>query len=62
MYERNNSADVNVSEEGGGGGAPGTKAEIFPLQPVLKTMVRQALPLQTMEDPTWEQMCDQRRL
>ncbi|GAB0186006.1 mitochondrial enolase superfamily member 1 [Grus japonensis] len=35
--ERNNSADTKVSEEGGGGGAPGTRAEI-PLQPVEKTM------------------------
>ena len=65
--ERNNSADTKVSEEGGGGGAPGTGAEI-PLQPVVKTMVRQAVPLQPMEvhggadihlqpleDPTLEQ-------
>ncbi|GAB0179801.1 epimerase family protein SDR39U1 [Grus japonensis] len=47
--ERNNSADTQVSEEGGGGGAPGTGAEI-PLQPVEKTMVKQAVPLQPMED------------
>ena len=46
--ERNNSADTKVSEEGGGGGAPGTGAEI-PLQPVVKTMVRQAVPLQPPE-------------
>ncbi|KAK4828110.1 hypothetical protein QYF61_023472 [Mycteria americana] len=46
--ERNNSADTKVSEEGGGGGAPGTGAEI-PLQPVVKTMVRQAVPLQPTE-------------
>ena len=52
----------------GGGGAPGTGAEI-PLQPVGKTMVRQAVPLQPMdvrggadihlqpvEDPTPEQV------
>ncbi|KAK4815368.1 hypothetical protein QYF61_001356 [Mycteria americana] len=44
----NNSADTKVSEEGGGGGAPGTRAEI-PLQPMVKTMVRQAVPLQPME-------------
>jgi len=31
MCERNNSADTEVSEEGGGGGAPGARAEI-PLQ------------------------------
>jgi len=36
---RNNSADTKVSEEGGGGGAPGTGEEI-PLQPVEKTMVK----------------------
>ncbi|GAB0205849.1 acid sphingomyelinase-like phosphodiesterase 3b [Grus japonensis] len=64
--ERNNSADTKVREEGGGG-APGTRAEI-PLQPLEKTMVRQAVPLQPMEvhgeadihlqpmeDPTLEQ-------
>jgi len=47
--ERNNSADTKVSEEGGGGGAPGTGAETFPLQLVMKTMGRQAVPLQPME-------------
>ncbi|GAB0186400.1 hypothetical protein GRJ2_001105300 [Grus japonensis] len=68
MWERNNSADTNVSEEGGAGGAPGTGTEI-PLQPMEKTMVRQAVPLQPMEvndgadihlhpmeDPTLEQV------
>ncbi|GAB0208746.1 epimerase family protein SDR39U1 [Grus japonensis] len=49
ICERNNCADTKVSEEGGGGGAPGTGAEI-PLQPVEKAMVRQAVPLQPMED------------
>jgi len=48
IRERNNSADIKVSEEGGGGDAPGTRAEI-PLQPMAKTMVRQAVPLQPME-------------
>ncbi|KAK4811165.1 hypothetical protein QYF61_019796 [Mycteria americana] len=48
ICERNNSADTKVSEEGGGRGAPGTRAEI-PLQPVVKTMVRQAVLLQPME-------------
>ena len=43
ICERNNSADTKVSEEGGGGGAPGARAEI-PLQPVVKTMVRQVVP------------------
>jgi len=46
--ERNNSADTKLSEEGGGGAAPGTGAEIL-LQPVVKTMVRQAVPLQPMK-------------
>ncbi|NXL08435.1 RETR1 regulator, partial [Mesembrinibis cayennensis] len=66
--ERNNPADTKVSEEGGGGGAPGARAEIS-LQPMVKTMVRQAVPLQPMEvhggadlhlqlveDPTLEQV------
>jgi len=35
-YERNNYADTKVGEEGGGGGAPGAKAEI-PLKPTVKT-------------------------
>ncbi|KAK4811167.1 hypothetical protein QYF61_019798 [Mycteria americana] len=48
LCERNNSADTKVSEEGGGGGAPGARAEI-PLQPVVKTMVKQVVPLQPME-------------
>ncbi|GAB0181367.1 epimerase family protein SDR39U1 [Grus japonensis] len=46
--ERNNSADTKVGAEGGGGGAQGTRAEI-PLQPMEKTMVRQAVPLQPKE-------------
>ncbi|GAB0187378.1 hypothetical protein GRJ2_001203100 [Grus japonensis] len=49
IQERNNSADTKVSADGGGGGAPGAGAEI-PLQPLEKTMVRQAVPLQPMED------------
>ena len=48
ICERNNSADTKVSEEEGGGGAPGARAEI-PWQPVVKTMVRQTVPLQPME-------------
>ena len=72
--ERNSSADTKVSEEGGGGGAPGAGAEI-PLQPIVKTMVRQAVPLQPMEvhggadihlqpveDPTPEQVDARRTL
>jgi len=67
ICERNNSADTKVSEEGGGGGAPGARAE--------KTMVRQAVPLQpidvhsgadvhlqSMKDPTPEQVDAQSRL
>ncbi|KAK4832385.1 LOW QUALITY PROTEIN: hypothetical protein QYF61_022240 [Mycteria americana] len=47
ICERNNSSDTKVSEEGGGGGVPGVRAEI-PLRSVVKTMVRQAVPLQPM--------------
>ncbi|KAF4795871.1 hypothetical protein TURU_089446 [Turdus rufiventris] len=46
---KNDYADTKVSEEEGEGGAPGTRAEI-PLQPILKTMVKQAITLQPMED------------
>ncbi|GAB0202867.1 hypothetical protein GRJ2_002752300 [Grus japonensis] len=49
ICERNNSADTKVSEEGEGEGVPGIEAEV-PLQPLEKTMVRQAVPLQPMED------------
>ena len=71
IWEKNNHADTKVSEGGGGGGAG---AEI-PLQPMGKTMVRQAVPLQPMEvhggadihlqpaeDPTPEQVDARRRL
>jgi len=47
--ERNNSADTKVTEEGGGGGARDARAEGLPLQPVMKTMVRQVVPLQSMD-------------
>jgi len=46
--EKNDSADTKVSEEVGGGDAPGAGAEIA-LHPMEKTMVRQADPLQPME-------------
>jgi len=36
------------ASEGGGGGAPGTRAEV-PLQPMMKTTVRQFVPLKPME-------------
>ncbi|PKU43609.1 suppression of tumorigenicity 5 protein isoform x4 [Limosa lapponica baueri] len=52
ICERNNPADTKVSEEGGQGDAPGVRAEI-PLQPVVKTMVRQAVPMQPMVPPWW---------
>jgi len=63
------SADTKVSEEGGGQGAQDAGAESLPWQPMMKTMVRQVVPLQPMEvhsgadihlqpmeDPTLEQM------
>ena len=69
-----NSADTKISEEGEGGGAPGARAEI-PLQPMVKTMVGQAVSLQPMEvhggadihlqpgqDPMLEQAHVQKRL
>ncbi|KAK4832413.1 hypothetical protein QYF61_023092 [Mycteria americana] len=68
------SNDTKVSEEGGGEGAPGTRAEI-PAQLMMKATVRQAVPLQPMEvhsgadihlqpveDPMPEQVDAQRRL
>ncbi|TRZ07556.1 hypothetical protein HGM15179_019552 [Zosterops borbonicus] len=45
----NSYAYTKVCEEGGGGGASGVRAEI-PLQSVVRTMVKQAVPLQLMED------------
>ena len=57
----NKPADPKVSEEEGGGDAPGTGVEI-PLQPMGKTTVRQAVPLQPREDPMLEQVGAQRRL
>lgn len=42
--ERNSPAGTLISEEGGGGGdATGTRTEI-PLQPVMKTMIKQPYP------------------
>jgi len=49
LCERNNSADTMVSEEGGGGGAQDAGAESLSLQLVMKTTVRQAVLLQSME-------------
>lgn len=43
-WERNSSA---VSEDGGGGGAPDMRTEV-PLQPMERTMLDQAVPLQLM--------------
>jgi len=39
----------SVKKEGGGG-APDPGAESLPLQLLMKTMVRQVVPLQSMED------------
>jgi len=44
-----NFTDTEVSEEGGGEGAPDLRTESSPLQLVMKTMVRQVVPLQSME-------------
>ncbi|CAN0257559.1 unnamed protein product, partial [Bubo scandiacus] len=67
ICKTNNSADTKISEEGGGGGASCTGAEI-PLQPMVQPMVRQLCPapmevhggaeihLQPMEDPTPDQV------
>jgi len=49
LCERNNSADTKVTEEGGGGGAPDAGAESLPLQLMMKTMVRQVVPLQSVD-------------
>jgi len=49
LCERNNSSDSKVTEERGGGGAQDAREESFPLQPVMKTMVRQVVPLQPTE-------------
>ncbi|KAF4796718.1 hypothetical protein TURU_081871 [Turdus rufiventris] len=46
--EKNNYADAKVSEEGGGGGAPGAGVEIL-LQAMVKITVKQAVLLQPME-------------
>lgn len=56
MYKRNSSTSTKVSEEAGGGGVQGGRAEI-PLEPAVKTMVRQEvgtgaqIRLQPLEDP-----------
>lgn len=44
-----NSADTKVSEEGGGGHAPGTRID-SPAAHGGKTLVRQVVPLQPMEE------------
>jgi len=50
LRDRNNSADTKVSEEEGGGGAPGAGAEI-PLQLMEKTMVRAGCPPAALGGP-----------
>jgi len=47
--ERHNPADTKVRKEGGGEGSPGAREEIL-LQPVMKTVVMQVVPLQPMEE------------
>lgn len=66
LCERNNSEDFKVSVEEGAENVPGTRVDV-PLQPVVKTMVRQLHPsstwgpqwsrdhLQSMEDPVLDQ-------
>jgi len=61
ICERNNSADTSEGGEGAQRSAPGARAEV-PLQPVEKTVVRQAVPLQPVEDPMLDQVDAQRRL
>jgi len=39
----------SLKKERGGGGAQNVRAESLPLQLVMKTMVRQIVPLQSME-------------
>ena len=48
---RNNLPDTKVSEEGGVGGAPGTRVEV-PLQPMEESTVKQAFPAVHGEDHT----------
>lgn len=48
IRERSNSGDTKVSEDGGEGGVPGVSTEI-PVQPEVKSVMRQAVPLQPME-------------
>ncbi|KAJ7415201.1 protein pxr1-like [Pitangus sulphuratus] len=48
VCEKNNFADSNVDGEGGRGGAAAARGGIL-LQPVVKTMVRQAVSLKPME-------------
>jgi len=49
QYERNNSVDTKVSKAEWGGGARNARAESFPLRLMMKTMVRQVVPLQSMQ-------------
>ena len=73
ICERNNSADTKVSEEGGGGSAPGARTDSpaacdedhgeagCPLQP-MQVNAGAEIHLQPVEDPTPEQGDAQRRL
>lgn len=64
IYERINTGDTKVDKEEGGGSVPSTQAEI-PLQPVVKTMVRQLClssprrvhgGANTMDAPPWSSL------
>ena len=54
--ERNNPVDTQVSEEGGKGGAPGTRAEI-PLQPLEQTIEKLIIPLQPVDGYSGADVC-----
>jgi len=51
--ERNNSADIEVSEEGGGGDTQDVRAESLPLQLVMKTMVEGGCAPAVHGGPQW---------
>lgn len=57
IYEKNYSSDTKVSEEGGGGDTSGTRADI-PLQPMVKTRVRQPMEDYTLEQVDAKGNCD----
>lgn len=58
--DRKSCADIQVSEKGDGGGAPGTTAEIC-LHPVVKTVVKLLCPWGYRDplQPGWDSMPEQ---